>query len=233
MSSVRTLASQVSMTYLSELNAVGSDVERSRMVFRWLCDDMHRPALYAELRAHEPVLKLLSCAMPAGDGTAAETASSEPRYVYLLTGTADIVRALKFASSAAYRGIGSGTFVLGVDNPAEHRAKRSFLLEALRPTFPGEIDLLAVAACHHALAGPLKHRHFDAVPDICEQAAVRFIAAYFGFADADHALLVEALRVGFDGMIFQMFARHFVVEPLVPMQAKGAMGRLTQRIAEL
>jgi cytochrome P450 len=232
MSTVRMPASQALMSYLTELNAAASEHDRARMVFDWLCDDTHRPALYAELREREPVLRLQSCAVREETEKEKRRRRTDEPAVYLLTRTADITNALKHGSSAVYQGIGSGKFVLGAEGK-EHEDKRQFLMAALKPTSPIEIDVLAVVACHHALIGPLKRDRFDAVTDVCEQAALRFIAAYFGFPDSDHVLLQQSLRGAFDGTIYQMFARHFVFDPAVPPRGQQGMGLLAQRVAQL
>jgi cytochrome P450 len=220
-------AGQGPMTYSKELAGAGTEYERAQLVFGWLCDDEHRPALYAELRANESVLMLKSAAPPPMLDPA-----KTPGPLCLLTGTEDIAAAMTHFSNVVYREIGSGGFVLGLDPGPHHDDQRKYLIGALR-TDPLEMQMIAALSCLHAMVAPTKGENFDLISDVAEQAALRFTAAYFGFPDSDHYLLQETLRQGLDGMILQMFGRHFVTEPTMPTTSKLAMGKLTQRIGEL
>jgi len=229
-----------SVSYLEELQAAPSEAARSELAFSWLCDDTHRTAFCAEMQTKKPsILRLRSCALPE-PGTPSDPRAPQPEpWVYLLFGRSTIETALTTFSNAVYRGIGSGSFVLGMDLGCEHNAKRKYLIDAFKTHSPpfksleDEIHMLAIGSCQHAMVWPMKSETFDLVTDVAEQATLRFIAAYFGFSDGDHVLLQETLRAGFESMILQMFARHFVNAPLVPAIGKTAMGKLTDRIAEL
>jgi cytochrome P450 len=215
------------MSYNDELNGAGLHTANA-MLFAWLCDDEQRPRLYAELRKQQPVLKVLSRVKKKVDEN-----TQVDQSVYLLTRKDDIDRALDTFSSEPYKRIGSGTFSLALDNHGGgHEEKRAFLMESFKFRTE-ELHQLATFACHHALVGPCKNDKFDLVTDIAEQAALRFVAALIGIPDTDHLLLQETMRRTYEGMVVQMFARHFVTEPFMLEAGNIAMGKMARRVAEL
>lgn len=224
------------MDYFDELHSTDSQYLRNELLFEFLGDDRQRPALYTNLRLREPVFEFRSRAKTVDDKSGKEFQQK----AYLLTRRQDIERALKTFSSSPYKPIGSGTFVLALDNGDGHVSKRQTLLHALKPngtvstaTTQSEIHHVAALACQHALVAPLKNESFDLVTGIAEQAALRFVAAYFGIPDQYHLPLQDAMRKVYTGMIFQMFARHFVTDPQVLSEGNAALGTLARLVAGL
>jgi len=223
------------MDYSDELQSAGSELLRTDQLFEFLCDDEQRPALYAELRRKSPVYEFHSRARNPEDRPGKEL----PQRAFLLTRRKDIEEALQSGSNSPYQSIGSGTFVLALDNGAGHEPKRDFLLKALRPasmtpeTRRSEIHHIAALACRHAMVAPTKNDTFDLVTDVAEQATLRFVAAYFGIPDQYHLVLQETMRRTYAAMIYQMFARHFVTDPLVLPEGNAAMGSLARTLGAL
>ena len=223
------------MDHFDELRSDDCASLRNGLLFDFLCDDERRPRLYADLRRREPVFEFRSRA-----GTAEEKAKEDlPGRAFLLTRRKDIEDALQSLSNSPYRPIGSGTFVLALDDEDGHESKRNVLLQALRPegmkseTLKSEIHHIAAIACRHAMVGPSRNDTFDVVTDVAEQAALRFVAAYFGIPDQYHVALQETMRRTYTAMIYQMFARHFVTDPQVLPEGNAAMATLGGIVGKL
>lgn len=219
------------MGYYEELSgAVQSPGLQNRLLFELLCDD-RRTNLYAELRDKAPVLEFPSRAARPD----AEAGKEFPQQAYLLTRAQDIERALRSFSNAPYKPIGSGTFVLALDNGAGHEVKREVLYRSLatKQSKRNEIEYVAALACYHAMVAVSKKSTFDVATDVAEQAALRFVAAFFGIPDQYHLHLQEAMRRAYRAMIFQMFARHFVNDPQVLAEGNAAMTGLARLIGGL
>jgi len=198
----------------------------STLLWSWLQDDVHRPALFADLRVNQPVLEFQSRAAAKDPGSKGVKFHQS---AFLLTRQADIARALANFSNGPYKAIGSGTFVLSSNNGEDdkHEEKRAFLGKALR--YEGtEIDFIAAIACRHAMILPKTGEQFDMVTDVAEQAALRFVTGLFGYPDSEHYVLQQTMRATYDAMILQMFSRHFITEPLILPMGNRAMGKLAQ-----
>jgi len=216
-----------------------SAFQQNRLLFSWLSDEQQRAALYQELLQTPRVLQFTSCAdtkihaSDAGD-------SVYHQQVYLLSQRAHIEQALtntSFFSNSPYLALGSGTFMLGLDKdqptPAtdEHKAQRQFAMSAFKYD-SRTIAALSALAYQAASVLPLKTREFD-LAYLSEQAALRFVGFLFGFAQSDIGLLEQTMRLAYNGMSYQMFARHFVANPFAVPQASGAMGMLLVRVGQL
>jgi cytochrome P450 len=225
------------MNFYEELETTGSEHLKNELLFAFLCDDELRPQAYADLRQRAPVYKFGSRARREPED------KSEQAFVqnaYLLTRREDIERALKELSNAPYKGLGSGTFVLALNNDEGHQDKRAFLQDALLPqpnidkaTRHSELSYVAALSAHHAMVGIRKSTHFDLVPDIAEQAALRFVAAFFGIPDLLHLSLQDSMRKTYVGMIYQMFSRHFVTDPQILNDGNQAMTALARTVGGL
>lgn len=225
---------------LSTFDAIdNSAFQQNRQLFSWLCDEQQRATLYRELLQTPRVLQFTSRA----DTKARASDPGDSQYhqtVYLLTQRSHIEQALTDSSAfsnSPYLALGSGTFMLGLDKdqptPAtdEHKAQRQFAMSAFK--YDGRtIAALSALAYQAASVLPLKTREFD-LAYLSEQAALRFVGFLFGFAQSDIGLLEQTMRMAYNGMSYQMFARHFVANPLAVPQASGAMGMLLVRVGQL
>src|ERR1700722_3526504 len=222
------------MTKLNEFHAAEqqSPAAANRLLFTWLSDDDARADLYRCLLNSTDVLKFQSRA----NTKERRTQDIDPVFhqeVYLLAKRQHVERALtesgEFGSSP-YRALGSGTFMLGLDN-VEHQDQRAFAKEYLRYD-PPIIDALASVAFDAAAVLPSKQANFDLVY-VSEQVALRFAGFLFGFEQADHVLLERTMRPAYFGANYQIVGRHFVSEPGAVQNATDAMGALLQRVAQL
>ena len=214
------------------LEDAGQRYEANRLLFKWLCDDDERAALYGYLAIHKPVLKFQSRA-DANLDPKQTSPSIFHQDVYLLSMRADIEAALtdpKRFSNAPYRALGSGTFMLELDD-GDHDLQRDFASAFLGIDKP-VTEALCAAAFDAAAALPLKLRQFD-LAELALQVAVRFVGFLFGFAQADHPLIEGASRAAYLGLNYQILGRHFVTEPSVIPGAVVGMGALLKRTAEL
>ncbi len=213
--------------------------QQNRLLFSWLCDEHQRANLYRELLQTPRVLAFGSRA----DTKARASDPGDSEYhqtVYLLTQRAHIEQALTDTTAfgnAPYLALGSGTFMLGLDKDKptpetdEHLAQRKFAMAAFK--YDGHtIAALSALAFQAAAVLPLKARQFD-LAYLSEQAALRFVGFLFGFAQSDIGLLEQSMRMAYNGMSYQMFARHFVSNPFAVPEASGAMGKLMVRAAQL
>jgi len=153
--------------------------EANRLLFTWLSDDAARADLYRCLLKSSEVLKFQSRAGNKERRTP-EIPSEFHQEVYLLAKRKHVVKALtdpKFSSSP-YSALGSGTFMLGLDDE-KNTQQRKFASKYLRYD-PQIIDALASVAFDAAAVLPSKQREFDLV-DVSEQVALRFAGFLFGF----------------------------------------------------
>lgn len=222
------------MNYYARLNQAPTLHEKNTLLLDWLSDDVHRPALYGELRRSGLYLpKILSCAKRE-----LENGKLADQFVHLLTHTRDIDNALANGSSSPYQALGGGTFVLAMDNGEGHEEQRRFLMTLLHTAdapaaFIEKVNKESVLACRKAMVRPGKLEEFDLVADVAEPAALHFVSALFGFPRDDYGLLLDTMRRTHQAMIAQMFSRHFAPERLTIEAGKLAMGQLTQRVAAL
>jgi cytochrome P450 len=214
-----------------------TDPERaSRMLFEWLSDDDERADFYrCLLDKGRRALEFQSRAN-AKDGIKGDPDPVFHQQVYLLSTRDDVESALtkrdKFSNSP-YLSLGSGTFMLGLDGK-DHDEQRVFAedyLSCLRYD-SATISALTNVAFLAGAVQPLKQRKFDLV-ELSEQVALRFVGFLFGFSQADHVLLQESMSLAYRGADYQLFARHFVTDPLCLPTANVAMGKLLTRVAEL
>lgn len=211
------------------LQNAGRRFEANRLLFKWLSDDDGRAALYRQLLGGGGrVLEFQSRADTATEPT------DRPEFhqdVYLLSARDDIQRALTDSanfSNFPYRALGSGTFMLGLDD-ADHGLQRAFASAFLHVN-ANTVAALATVAFKAAAVLPLKQREFDLV-ELAEQAALRFAGFLFGFAQGDHYLLQETMRKAYLGLNYQILGRHFVSEPGTMIDVHKGMGALLQRAA--
>lgn len=222
------------MTKLNEFRDAEqrSPAEANRLLFTWLSDDDARADLYRCLLNNTGVLKFQSRA-DTEEWWEQDIDSVFHQEVYLLAKRQHVERALTKSgefSSSPYRALGSGTFMLGLDN-LDHREQRAFAAEYLNYD-ARIIDALASVAFDAAAVLPSKQRKFDLV-DVSEQVALRFAGFLFGFEQADHVLLEKTMRAGYFGANYQIMGRHFVSEPAAVLEASEALGALLQRVAQL
>ena len=214
------------MTKLEAFHAAEqqSPAEANRLLFTWLSDDDERAKLYRCLLNSSEVLKFQSRADITERSTLHDSVFHQE--VYLLAKRQHVQRALTTPeefSNSPYRALGSGTFMLGLDD-ADHEKQRAFAREFLHYDAP-TIDALASVAFKAAAVLPSKQREFDLV-DVCEQVALHFVGFLFGFEEADHFRLGETMRAAFLGLNHQIVGRHFVSEPATIPNASIAMGLL-------
>jgi cytochrome P450 len=207
----------------------------NRLLFEWLSDDKERADLYRDLlgQQNQDVLKFQSRADVKARATD-PGASEFHQDVYLLTSREHIDKALSNAttfSNAPYRALGSGTFMLGLDEVPDHQEQRKFAGQYLKIS-PTEVNALARAAFLTAAVLPLKQRAFD-LAGLVEQVALRFAGFLFGYGQADHGLLEQSMRLAYRGLNYQIIGRHFASEPGAILGASAGMGELLKRTAEL
>lgn len=226
------------MGKLTDFDAVNSadPGAASHLLFKWLCDDTDRAALYRELLNSNPkrVLKFQSRAntrqhpWDAGPDQFQQDA-------YLLTARADVEQAFKSSqgefSNSPFEGLGGGNFMLGLDKGQAHDDQRRFAQAYLALTRQ-HIDALCTISFRAAAVLPLKTRNFDMVA-LAEQTALRFVGFLFGFAQADHGLLESCLKKIAKGLDYQMYGRHFVSDPTILPENSAAMALLGRRAAAL
>ena len=203
----------------------------NRLLFKWLSDDGERADLYGCLLKEQRVLQFQSRA-DTKERSTDDGDSVFQQEVFLLASRSHIEKAMKdrkLFSSAPYRALGSGTFMLGLDG-ADHQTQRDFAEVFLDVN--KHIDALVNVAFKAAAVQPLKQRKFD-LADLSEQAALRFVGFLFGFEQADHVLLESTMRKAYRGLNYQIVGRHFVSEPGAVDEATREMGRLLKRVAEL
>src|ERR1700686_4916837 len=211
------------MTKLNEFRDAEkqSPAAANRLLFTWLSDDDARADLYRCLLNSTEVLKFQSRA-DTKEWRPQDVDSVFHQDVYLLAKRKHVERALTESgefSSSPYRTLGSGTFMLGLDN-VDHQEQRAFASRCLRYD-PRIIDALAGVAFDAAAVLPSKQRKFDLV-DVSEQVALRFAGFLFGFEQADHVLLEGAMRLAYLGANYQIMGRHFVSEPGAVPEASAA-----------
>jgi len=218
---------------------------RNRRLFEWLCDwreaDARRGALFQGLRRRgTAVLPFPSRAIyhpgdwePEGSPVRGD-AQSGHKTAYLLLDRRDIVHALTHEaqfSNSPYEKLGSGSFLLGLDGEALRLRQRRPAQAALRCT-AATVQRLAGQAFDDASHLSLRAPFFD-LADFAEQAALRFCTRLFGFATHDYPLVEEAMRLAYQAVLHQNFARHFVTDPMPLPKARAAMGALLKRACEL
>jgi cytochrome P450 len=232
-----------------------TEYERNRMLFDWLCDwrndrphdplslPAQRDALFAALRNHpdlDGVLTFPSRAIhhvneyePEGSPLRRDRTCGH-RKVRLLMNAGDISAALRDGqafSNEAYNKLGSGTFLLGLDDERLRKRQRTAAAEALRYDRSTVAQLAALAV---AEAEPiwLRAPYFD-LAQFAEQAALRFCSRLFGFATSDYPLLEKALRGAYLALTHQILGRHFVSDPAPVAAAREPMAALFARACEL
>jgi cytochrome P450 len=223
------------MTKLDEFRAAEeqSPAAANRLLFTWLSDDHARAELYKCLWRTKDVLKFRSRA-----GTKEWRTENIPsvfhQEVYLLANWEHVKEALtdrKNFSSSPYKALGSGTFMLGLNDGSNHTEQRAFASEYLGYD-AWTIAALASVAFDAGAVLPSKQRNFDLV-DASEQVALHFAGFLFGFEQADHVLLQETMRAASFGADYQIMGRHFVSEPAAVPDASIALGALLERVAQL
>jgi len=232
-----------------------TDYARNRMLFDWLCDwrshrlgddeslPAQRDALFAAL-AQWPglfgVLEFPSRAIhhvsdfePEGSPVGRD-ATFGHRDVHLVLDAKDIAFVLSHAtafSNEAYNKLGSGTFLLGLDDKKLRQRQRSAAQNALHYD-ASTVAQLAQLAFDEAAPISLRAPFFD-LAELAEQAALRFCSRLFGFATSDYPLLEGALRAAYMALTHQNLGRHFVSDPVPLAKARDAMGQLFARCCEL
>src|SRR5208283_5250536 len=139
------------MTKLDEFHAAEqeSPAEANRVLLTWLSDDDARADLYRCLLKSPKVLKFQSRA-GTRERLTENIYSVYHQDVYLLAKREHVERALTRPdefSSSPYRALGSGTFMLGLDDldDLDHQEQRAFAAAYLRYDHP-IIDALASVA---------------------------------------------------------------------------------------
>ena len=214
----------------------------SAELFAALCDDQQRAiclrALIAGGRPTPFASRASTTYTPQGNGPDDYEQTS-----WLITDRAQAEAALRCDknpkgtsqySNEPFGALGRSNFMLGMDKtqgPGDHDRQRQFAITCLTLD-ANEIFGLCTISLRAAALLPLKKREFDAVA-LAEQAALRFVAFWFGFAQADLPLLEACTRKATHALSYQTFARHFVTDPFALPENTAAMGALTRRAAEL
>ena len=203
------------------------------LLWRWLQSGTHRAALYRELRESDnPILEFESrITVEEDDGSRSSEITRNQQKVYLLTSPEHIEKAFQHFSNEPYKALGTGNpVVLASDNNDEdqHQLKRQIVSNAfmLSDDMPGYIQTVAAYACHHALVLSKKQDDFDFVKNVAEEAALIFVEGLYGIEFKNHPVLHDAMEGIYDGMAYQMLARHFITEPVVPVKAMQGAGAL-------
>ena len=216
--------------------------QRNRLLLDWLSDDAHRAALFGLVNKERGgVLEF-----PSRDASPRERSDLGPgddrpapvtkhKIVRLVTGREGIEGVLRNDrgqySNRVYGELGGGSFMLALDMSNAHETQRA----AFRDAFCNPHDRL-VALSHFAVQAAsvmsLRAPEFD-LAAFAEQAALRFCQKLMGYALRDFRLLETSLHDAYRGLVYQVFGRHFVSDPLVIVQARQGMGRLLARTSEL
>lgn len=233
------------------LNTDARDDSRNRMLLNWLSDDDKRAKLFCQLnRGFEGHTDFPSrdSAPRECDGAGIDKPRKKPvpghETMTLVTGRDQIDKILRNAvagkrySNRVYAELGGGGFMLALDPAAPvaagvdaHAAQR----KAFCDSFPAEADTLqeiAFAACEAADVMSFRAPDFD-LAAYAEQSALRFCQLLMGYAQKDFTLLETSLRAAYKGLVYQVFERHFITDPLVIPEAKRAMGLLLARTSTL
>ena len=221
----------------------GESWVKSAALFADLCDDQQRAirlrALIAQGQPEAIASRASTTYTPQGNGP-----DDYEQTAWLITDRAQAEAALGCEespkgtprySNAPFGALGRKNFMLGMDKAPgrkDHDRQRKFAIDCLTEKTPGETLGLCTISLRAAAVLPLKKREFDAVA-LAEQAALRFVAFWFGFAQSDLPLLEACTRKATHALSYQTFARHFVTDPFALPENTAAMGALTRRAAEL
>ena len=220
----------------------GEDWGKSAALFAALCDDKQRPIRLRALIAGGKPEPFASRANTSYDPYTPGPDDYE-QTAWLITDRRQAEAALQGGcvvngqadySNTPFGALGRSNFMLGMDKTqgqADHDRQRQFAMRCLRLA-PAEIYGLCTISLRAAAVLPLKKRDFDAVA-LAEQAALRFVAFWFGFAQSDLPLLEACTRKATHALSYQTFARHFNTDPAALPENTLAMGTLTRRAAEL
>ena len=216
---------------------------RNRLLLAWLEDDGDRAKLFQSITAGAGSLTFPSRDTWQRDGDTVGLQSPRPppdtghRTVRLVTRRSEIETILgdngaKY-SNRVYAELGGGNFMLALD-PKASGAQRA-QLDAYHKCFPNDAGLvgqLSYVACQAASIMALRGAEFD-LAVFAQQAAVRFCQKLLGYSFTDYPLLESALGQAYRGLVYQVFGRHFVTDPLEIPTAKAALGRLLARTSTL
>jgi hypothetical protein len=207
--------------FFAELNPL----ERNRLLFEWLRDDLKRAELYRELRnAGFPVLQFKSVLRSD------DRARWPNEDVYLLSKKEHVETALKHYSVEPYRGLDSGgRFMLGLDNRVAHWAQNDIAAAALRFNAV-EIGECAREAVRRASVLLQKNHQFNLPVDLAGKAALHFVELLFGFRDEAHVALMTAMGATYQRLVFQIIGRHFVWDASVPPSDSPAAKKLREEL---
>src|SRR4051812_41562104 len=223
--------------------------QRNRMLFDWLCDWrsdrldddeslpaqrdalfaalLKRPGLFGVLTFPSRAIHHASDFEPEGSPVRRD-ATFGHRDVHLVLGAQDIAFVLrnedKAFSNEPYDKLGSGTFLLGLDDEKLRKRQRTAARDALQYD-ASTVAQLAALAFDEAAPISLRAPFFD-LAELAEQAALRFCSRLFGFATGDYPLLEGAMRAAYMALTHQILGRHFVSDPVPLAKARDAMGQL-------
>ncbi|NKI93692.1 hypothetical protein [Rhizobacter sp. SG703] len=229
---------------------------RNRMLFDWLCDWrsdrlgddeslpaqrdalfaalLNRPGLFGVLEFPSRAIHHVNDFEPEGSPAGRDPIFGH-RNVHLVLDARDIAFVLrneaKAFSNEPYDKLGSGTFLLGLDDERLRRRQRSAAQNALHYD-ASTVAQLAALAFDEAAPISLRAPFFD-LAELAEQAALRFCSRLFGFATSDHPLLEAAMRAAYQALTHQILGRHFVSDPVPLAKARESMGALFARCCEL
>jgi cytochrome P450 len=194
-------------TRLQAFHAAATELERNRLLHRWLANADEQASFYAELRdAGFPVLRFAS--LQKGLWT---EGAPDPAHIYLVTGFDAVSQALMNGSVSPYAELDSGgRFMLGIDNRRAHDVQQKRAMHALRFN-KHEITTAAKEAIRLATILPLKNHEFDLVR-LARWAAVHYVALLFGMPQEELGVLDRALWAIYRRLSFQIVGRHFVPE---------------------
>jgi cytochrome P450 len=217
------------MSKIEQFGQAESPFHANRMLFGWLTHDLRRVELYEELLHSKPAVLQFRSRAKLDQGSGKPPVFQQD--VYLLTKRADVEAALKELSSAPYSALGSGTFMLGLDQGLAHKSQREYARGAF--DFRPEIveQLVAIASAIAAVL-PFKQAEFD-LAAFAEQAALRFVALLFGFPPASVPVLEVTMQKAYRALLNEIIGRHFVSEPGAGPEGHLAMGALLTHVAGL
>jgi hypothetical protein len=225
-----------------ELSSGSKPYAANRLLFTWLSDDRKRRELLGHLANEGCVLKFQSRANKTLQPAPAKD-NEFHQDVYLFAARDQVTEILgnqEVYSNSPFSELGVDSFMLGLDWEKDsaghviqnvHYRQRHFVEHMLNYT-PEVIRALSTLAFEAGALLPLKTRNFD-LAELAFQVASHYVRMLFGFSLTDQYTIVQAMQASYMGLNYQIFGRHFVTQPSIPVEDEMAMGPLLERAAHL
>lgn len=227
------------MSYRNDFEVASSQspVAANTLLWQWLQSGTHRANLYSELRnSPNPILEFHSRITLEEDESECSPETLNQTTVYLLSRKDHIEQAFNNFSSDPYKALAPGyPVVLASDNNEKdrHELKRKILSRAFMfspdpQVMAKNLGTVIGYSCHHAMILSRQIDNFDFVANIAEEASLFFVEGLYGIHFSNHPVLHDAMEAIYNGMAYQMLARHFTAEPGAPMKALMGEAALVQ-----